>query len=415
MGGVVKSIGSKLSGGGGKKQRSSAEQLQRDAFDYIQNIRVPALEELQIQPSDLEYYQVTGKFTPALYNAVQMDKTLLEDLDADPNLVKQQLAGIEAKKNRIAEGGLSIEDRARLNEVLQENERQNRAQQETIGAKLRERGQTSGPQEALMRLQAQGQGAQSASDNAFKTAALAATSKLGEEDKLQQMLNQMTQQDLGVKGTRAAAEAERQKMNTNLLNQQALTNTQLKNAAEMSNLQNAQRVADANIGLANQRVISNKDAVQQNLGNLMNKGQLMAGAAGTYSNQLMDSAARRDAQKEKKWNDIGSVANSGINVIGSLIGSDENMKKDIKSNDHKYDDMMSKLKGYEFKYKDEKHGEGDRVGIMAQDLEKSEIGKKLVKDTPEGKQIDVKNALGAIMASQARLAQRLKDLEKKKK
>lgn len=414
MGGVVSTIGKATSGGGGAGRRKAADELQKSAFDYIENIRVPALEDLQIQPSDLEYYQVTGKFTPALYEAVKMDRTLLEDLDANPNLVKDQLAAIQTKKNRIAEGGLGIEDRARLNEVLQESDRQNKAQQETIGARLRERGQTSGPQEALMRLQAQGQAADSSSDNAFKTAALAATSKMTEEDKLSSMLDKMVQQDLGVKGQRAAAEAERQKMNTNLLNQQALTNTQLKNAAQMSNLQNQQRVADANIALQNQRTIANKEAIQQNLGNTLNKGQLMAGAAGTYSNQLMDRAAQKDAEKQKKWDSIGETTNAGIGLIGSMVGSDEDMKKDVKPNSKKYDDMMEKLKGYEFQYKDQKHGEGDRVGIMAQDLEKSEVGKKLVKDTPEGKQIDIKNALGAIMASQARLAQRLKSLEKKK-
>lgn len=414
MGGVVSGVGKMIGGGGGGKKRTQAENLQADAFDYIQNIRIPALEELQLKPSDITYYQVTGKFTPALYEAIQMDKTLLEDLEYNPDIIKDQMAGIQTKKDRIAQGGLTIEDRSRLNEVLKETDRQNRAQQETIGARLRERGAAGGAAEAMARLQAQGQAAESSSDNAFKTAALAATSKLQEEDKLQQMLDKMAAQDIGVKGTRAQAEAERQKMNTGLLNQQALTNTQLKNLADMQNLQNQQRVADANVGIANQRTVFNKESIQQDLGNRMNKGQLMAGAAGTYSKELMDQAARRDAEKKAKWDGIGGMVDTGAGAIASIF-SDENLKTEINEADNDIDEMLDKLSPYEYEYKDEKHGKGKHTGIMAQDLEKSKAGKELVNDTPEGKTVDVKKALGAIMASQARIAERLKDLEKKGK
>lgn len=411
MGGVVSGVGKMFGGGGGKKARNQAEQLQGEAFDYIENIRIPALEELQIKPGDITYYQVTGKFTPSLYEAVKMDKTLLEDLEANPDLVKDQISGIATKKDRIAQGGLTVEDRARMNDVLRESDRQNRSQQESITASMRERGGGAAA-EAVARMQAQAGAADNSANNAFKTAALAATSKLQEEDKLQSILDRMVQQDLGVKGTRAQAEAERQKLNTSLLNQEKLTNTQLKNVADMQNLQNNQRVADANVGLQNQNLLFNKEAVQQDLGNRMNKGQLMAGAAGTYSQQLMDQAARKDAAKEKKWNSIGGMVDTGAGIVGSIFGSDENMKKDIKAADKDVDDMLDNLKPYNYNYKDEAHGEGKHTGIMAQDLEKSAIGKELVKETPDGKHVDVKKALSAIMASQARLARRLKDIEK---
>lgn len=413
MGGVVSGVGKMFGGGGGGKQRSLSEQMQAEQFNYIRDVRVPALEELQIKPSDISYYQVTGKFTPALYEAVKMDKTLLEDLEYNPDIVKDQMAGIEAKKARIAEGGLSIEDRARMNEVLREADRQNRAQQESITAGLRERGAAGGAAEAMARLQGQARAADTSADQAFKTAALAATSKLQEEDKLQDLLGRMAAQDIGVKGTRAQAEAERQKMNTSLLNQQALTNTQLKNLAQMQNLQEQQRVGEANVALANQRMLANKQAIQQDLANRMNKGQLMSGAAGTYSGQLMDQAARRDAEKKAKWEGIGGLVDTGIGAVKSIF-SDENLKTEINEADNEIDEMLDKLSPYSFEYKDKKHGEGEHAGIMAQDLEKSKAGKNMVVDTAEGKAVDVKKALSTIMASQARLAQRLKDLEKKR-
>jgi hypothetical protein len=45
--------------------------------------------------------------------------------------------------------------------------------------------------------------------------------------------------------------------------------------------------------------------------------------------------------------------------------------------------------GYEYEYKDpERHGEGRFVGPMAQDLESTPVGRTVVEDTPDGKQID---------------------------
>lgn len=415
MGGIVKSVGGLLTGGKGGGDRAQASALQQQAFDYLQNIRLPALEELQIKPSDITYYQVTGKMTPALFEASKMDKTLLEDLEYNADIVKDQLAGIQAKKDRIAEGGLSITDRARMQEVMRESDRLNRAQQETIGARLRERGAAGGPAEMMARLQAQGQGADMAADNAFKVASLAATSKLQEEDKLQEMLSKMAAQDMAAKSARAQAQAEREKFNTALTNQQRMSNVDALNQAQLLNLQNQQRIADANVGLANQRTLQNVGAVQQNLQNQLGLGQAKAGAAGTYAGQLTDEARRKEAENAQKWAGIGGAVDTGIGLGARLLTSDKDLKKDIKKADKQVDKMLDKLSPYSFEYKNKKHGEGKSTGIMAQDLEKSEAGKDLVVNTPEGKGVDVKKALGAIMASQARLARRLKDLEKKGK
>ena len=44
---------------------------------------------------------------------------------------------------------------------------------------------------------------------------------------------------------------------------------------------------------------------------------------------------------------------------------------------------------------------------MAQDLEKTQLGKQMVENTPEGKQVNFGKGLGLVMASQARLNERL--------
>lgn len=97
--------------------------------------------------------------------------------------------------------------------------------------------------------------------------------------------------------------------------------------------------------------------------------------------------------------------------------SDEKLKKDIKKTSdagNKVEDLLDKLVPSTYKYKNQKHGEGERLGIMAQDLEKSELGKSLVKDGPEGKQIDLGGGFTALLAAQSEIMDRLNALEKKK-
>lgn len=108
---------------------------------------------------------------------------------------------------------------------------------------------------------------------------------------------------------------------------------------------------------------------------------------------------------------------AGSFTMGGL-GSDKNNKEetpiDVDDKMQKFVDMLS---ARAYKYKDtSKPGtaEGQRYGVMAQDLEKSDVGASLVKDTPEGKMVDTQQGFGAILASQAALNERLKKIENKK-
>jgi len=486
MGGAVSGIGSLLFGSKGGGLRAEADRISKEAFDYINDIRLPTLEELSIKPSDIQYYQVTGKFTPELLQAVQMDKTLLEDLEQNPQYVRDQLQIVEAKKRRIAEGGLTAEDRARLDEILRETERQNRAQQETIGARLRERGAAGSPVEALMRLRGQGQAADTASEQAFKTAALGAASRLQEEATLADMLGRMSREDLATKEARARAQAERERLNVGLRSQADIANVQARNLAQQQALANQQRIAEQNVALRNMIVQQNIAAQQQALQNQMQKAGMKSAATSSRAEDLRQEAARQSAERGGMIGTIGNLvgqaigtgvragsaavdgnfvpyikdvfgvkdygtsskstspevlsqakqitdlvsapitlaptmpASFGTQVIQSPalaapLFSDKNLKKEVKQSKKYVDEMLEKLKPYTFKYKNSKHGKGDRVGIMAQDLERSKMGKMLVKNTPEGKAIDVKNAIGAVMASQARIMEKLKKLEELQK
>ncbi len=77
-------------------------------------------------------------------------------------------------------------------------------------------------------------------------------------------------------------------------------------------------------------------------------------------------------------------------------------------------EMMAKLNPVNFKYKDpSRHGEGKRVGVNAQDLEKSKLGKRMVYASGDGMK-GVQMDAGAVMAALANLDDRQRKLEGKK-
>jgi len=136
--------------------------------------------------------------------------------------------------------------------------------------------------------------------------------------------------------------------------------------------------------------------------------------AGIDAQMSKIAAEERSANKAAQSQMFGSV----LKGAGALFAaSDEKLKKDIKPESAKLEKFLSALEASSYKYKEGTANStpGKKFGIMAQDLEKSEVGQTIVKDTPEGKMVDMNAAISAVLAAQADLNKRLKGIEKKKK
>lgn len=98
-------------------------------------------------------------------------------------------------------------------------------------------------------------------------------------------------------------------------------------------------------------------------------------------------------------------------TIGGLF-SDEALKKDIEPAEEEVELFLSTVSPKKYKYVSKEFGpEGDRYGIMAQDLEKSPMGKSLVRNTPKGKMVDTVQGFGALLAATAQLHKKIQKLE----
>lgn len=131
----------------------------------------------------------------------------------------------------------------------------------------------------------------------------------------------------------------------------------------------------------------------------------MANAAANYGQQRADlytgmanaSAAKGVAR------DNNNAQMAGTIITAATMFSDERLKTDIqRASKEDLREMIPHLKAYAFKYKSDKYGKGDWIGVMAQDLEKSKLGRTLVVENERGeKTIDQNKVLSMFLATLA--------------
>ena len=100
----------------------------------------------------------------------------------------------------------------------------------------------------------------------------------------------------------------------------------------------------------------------------------------------------------------------GAALPALLAASDERLKDNLVFADEQIEELLDNLTAYEYDYTEpEAHGEGKRVSVMAQDLEKSKLGKRMIQESSNGDKL-VAYSIPMILAAQANLNKRLRKL-----
>ena len=206
------------------------------------------------------------------------------------------------------------------------------------------------------------------------------------------------QADIGLAGAGQAGQARMQ--------DQAQANAQLGQMYGQMYGQDA-AVAGQNAALGQQAQLANQQAALQN-----RALQIQA-----YGQQLGWSQAQIDEELKKagiEAADKGILASAFSGVGGAMAAkSDERLKTDIRDGGADADDFMAQLGSKVYRYKDPRDGEGHRLGIMAQDLERSKMGRETVVRVDDQGHLgfDIGKAASAALASVARLHERLSKVE----
>ncbi len=145
-------------------------------------------------------------------------------------------------------------------------------------------------------------------------------------------------------------------------------------------------------------------------------------ALGAMRGQELNASvnARQTAANAYGANSSGAPTQSwwdknGGQVIGGAAGfaaalSDERSKTGVRDGDGAARAATDKLGSYVFKYRDQKNGRGEQLGIMAGELEKAGL-KQAVVNTPKGKVVHGAKLATANTAMIAALGRRLEALE----
>jgi hypothetical protein len=241
-----------------------------------------------------------------------------------------------------------------------------------------------------------------------------------------------------MRGGNTAAGLRNVQNQTSMINQQASQQAALQRMQEqmsareqLAGVLSSGRGLDINLasnqaGLNQQAALANQTASLQNQGQMDEMTRFYQG--GIMGQQKSDRDAAMELERLRLQRELGMgqinaglTANNNSNMTGLLAGlgsavayaaSDQTLKTDIKSGDAKVKEFLNAISAHDYKYKDSKHGEGRFVSPMAQEIEKSELGKVGVVNTPEGKMVNYGHLAGTMLAAQGHLNKRLSDLEK---
>lgn len=166
-----------------------------------------------------------------------------------------------------------------------------------------------------------------------------------------------------------------------------------------------------------EQALQGRENLAQNLN--QQKQNLLLGQANAIVGQGSNLNQQQQIQNQA-GKDLDGAISSGISGAAGTAFlkavrktmSDETKKENKKDGSKAADSFLEALHSYTYKYKNpEKHGEGTQLGVMAQDLEKTPVGKQMVIDTPEGKMVDYGKGYGAVLAAMSNLHERLKKIE----
>ena len=132
-----------------------------------------------------------------------------------------------------------------------------------------------------------------------------------------------------------------------------------------------------------------------------------------YVAELTRDWKRESGNKQRQDAIIGLIG-TALATYATIKTSDIRAKTNISAAGDDVERFLDALNAYQYEYRDPDAAGSDPgmfTGVMAQDLEKSPMGASFVQDTPQGKVVDYGHGLAAILASQANIHDRLRQLE----
>ena len=271
--------------------------------------RPPAIPEVEFQKySTPEALSYLGNFTPEELQATGLPAGVINLAMRQKQL--QAIGGIE----ELSQTGLSAIDRAALAEIQNQIATQERGQRESILQNMAQRGLAGSGQELAAQLQGSQAASQLASQQGMQQAAQAQRARMQALSSLSEMAGGIEQTDFQREQQRQAAQDAINQFNVQNRNVAGLRNLQTQQDLANLNVQERNRIAQANIDLENQQRLQNqvnRPLAQYGLQSQYASG-ISQGLGGIGQTQTQQQLANQQAMMQG----LGT----GLNVGGSLAG-----------------------------------------------------------------------------------------------
>jgi hypothetical protein len=378
------SLVSGIFGVGGDGGAGGSLQEAKGLFDKI------GLPDIEKQKLKLEEMVLQGLITPEQAQTFLQGDTGLKEISVDPRLKDSQMASLTALQDIANNGGLTMTDKSRLADIDSQVSQAERGSREAILQNARQRGVSGSGMELGAQLINQQGAAGRRHQGGLDVAAQAEQRALEALMQSGQLGGQIRGQEFGEQAQVQAAQDAINRFNQQ--NRQAVQEANIgrRMQAQQTNLGERQRVADSNVNTRNDQQKFNKGLFQQNFQNEMTKANAQASALNNIAQSQQNSAGRKDQF-------TGALIGAGA----TMFASDERVKTNIESGDGDLESFLQSLDPKKYEYTDPaKYGGGEKVSVMAQDLESTPMGAGAVQEDPEGvKRIDYAKLLPEIVAA----------------
>ena len=287
---------------------SGAEEIYRNIAADVGKIDVPTVEEQYIQIEELVQQ---GLIDPLEAQEILADPSLMLEITTDPEIRSAQMRGM-VNLEELAEGGFSLEDKARLGQIQQEIGAQERGSRERLTQEMAERGIQGSGLELAQQMMLQQSAAQQRSQEGLERAAQGDRRALEAVIQAGDLAGQMRGQEFGEQSTKAQAQDAINQFNVANQRQTQEQNIARQMQSQSQNLAEKQRVADANAARRQEESLRRANLKQQRYQNLLDKERIKAEAMGGAA-KAQEGAAKR---KGKLYGGlIGAGATAGAKFI----------------------------------------------------------------------------------------------------
>lgn len=334
----------------------------------------------------------------------RIDRTAYDDIAVDPRYSAVQRESLD-RLGEISKKGYTAEEEAAASRLKSQANQDDASRRASILQQMQMRGGGGGGAELAAMLSSADAAAERQSQGSLDAAANAQRRQLEALGQRSRLASDMQSEEYQQAAKQAEARDRLKQFNADIAKTFAMDRNRTQNQAGQYNTgarndwsmrTNEIDYNDA-VQEENRKILEEQERqrrkAQRNSGIGSAIGAIGGGIVGGYTSGGNPSA-------------IAAGASAGSQIGGGLL-SDERQKKNIVIlDDIDVDDFMDSIAPKGFDYK---NGPSGRVGVVAQDIEKNPIGAKVVREGDEGKELDVDNLLGAVLASISRLERKKKD------